>query len=79
MSLKTQAKILRILQEQSFERVGGNERIMVDVRVIAATNKDLAEEIENGNFSRRSLLQAQCHPVSRASLKEEKGRHTALC
>ena len=50
MSLKTQAKILRILQEQSFERVGGNELIMVDVRVIAATNKDLTKEIEKGNF-----------------------------
>lgn len=39
MSLKTQAKILRILQEQSFERVGGTRTIKVDVRVIAATNK----------------------------------------
>ncbi len=50
MSLKTQAKILRILQEQSFERVGGTELIKVDVRVIAATNKDLKEEIKKGNF-----------------------------
>ena len=41
MSLKTQAKILRLLQEQSFERVGGSELIKVDVRVVAATNKDL--------------------------------------
>ncbi len=50
MSLKTQAKILRILQEQTFERVGGNEQISVDVRVIAATNKNLKEEIRLGNF-----------------------------
>ena len=50
MSLKTQAKILRILQEQSFEKVGGNDTIKVDVRVIAATNKDLKEEIIQGNF-----------------------------
>lgn len=50
MSLKTQAKILRILQEQSFERVGGTESIKVDVRVIAATNKNLAEEIRLGRF-----------------------------
>ncbi|MFQ5736406.1 MAG: sigma-54-dependent transcriptional regulator [Thermodesulfobacteriota bacterium] len=50
MSLKTQAKILRILQEQSFERVGGTERIAVDVRVIAATNKDLKEQIVKGTF-----------------------------
>ena len=50
MSLKTQAKILRILQEQSFERVGGTELIKVDVRVIAATNKDLKEQIKRGTF-----------------------------
>ncbi len=50
MSLKTQAKILRILQEQSFERVGGSESIRVDVRVIAATNKNLKDEIQQGNF-----------------------------
>ena len=50
MSLKTQAKILRILQEQSFDRVGGSERIAVDVRVIAATNKDLKEQIAKGTF-----------------------------
>jgi two-component system nitrogen regulation response regulator NtrX len=50
MSLKTQAKILRILQEQTFERVGGNRTIKVDVRVLAATNKNLEQEIERGNF-----------------------------
>jgi len=50
MSLKTQAKVLRILQERKFERVGGNRTIEVDVRVIAATNKDLQEEITKGNF-----------------------------
>ncbi len=50
MSLKTQAKVLRILQEQKFERVGGNKTIEVDVRVIAATNKDLDKEIIAGNF-----------------------------
>jgi two-component system nitrogen regulation response regulator NtrX len=50
MSLKTQAKVLRILQERKFERVGGNKTIEVDVRVIAATNKDLEKEIANSNF-----------------------------
>ena len=50
MSLKTQAKILRILQEQRFERVGGSRTISVDVRVLAATNKDLAAEIAAGRF-----------------------------
>lgn len=50
MSLKTQAKTLRILQEQKFERVGGSKTISVNVRVLAATNKNLEEEIQNGNF-----------------------------
>ena len=50
MHLATQAKILRVLQDQTFTRVGGNREISVDVRVIAATNKDLLREIEAGNF-----------------------------
>ena len=50
MSLKTQAKILRVLEEQRFVRVGGNKTIQVDVRVIAASNKLLEEEIAAGNF-----------------------------
>ena len=50
MSLKAQSKTLRILQEQKFERVGGTKTIHVDVRVIAATNKNLEAEIERGTF-----------------------------
>jgi two-component system nitrogen regulation response regulator NtrX len=50
MSLKTQAKVLRVLQEQTFQRVGGQQTIRVDVRVLAATNKDLGSEIESGSF-----------------------------
>ena len=50
MSLSAQAKVLRVLQEDEIERVGGERSISVDVRVIAATNKDLMEEIEEGNF-----------------------------
>lgn len=50
MSLDAQAKVLRILQEKSFQRVGGEQNIEVDVRVIAATNKDLKEEIKQGRF-----------------------------
>lgn len=50
MSLKTQAKVLRILQEQKFERVGGNQTIEVDVRVVAATNKNLVESIKQNLF-----------------------------
>ncbi len=50
MSLRTQAKVLRSLEEQRFEPVGASDTVKVDVRVIAATNKDLEEEIEHGNF-----------------------------
>jgi two-component system, NtrC family, nitrogen regulation response regulator NtrX len=50
MSLKTQAKVLRALEEQRFEPVGADESIQVDVRVVAATNKNLESEIERGNF-----------------------------
>jgi two-component system nitrogen regulation response regulator NtrX len=50
MSLKTQAKVLRVLQEQVMERVGGTQRIRVDVRVLAATNKELPAEIRAGRF-----------------------------
>src|SRR5437763_1923289 len=50
MSLRTQAKVLRALEEQRFEPVGAAQSVQVDVRVVAATNKDLEEEIERGNF-----------------------------
>src|SRR6266850_8351620 len=50
MSLKTQAKVLRALEEQSFERVGGKDTIKVDVRVIAASNRDLQSLIRHGRF-----------------------------
>jgi two-component system nitrogen regulation response regulator NtrX len=50
MSLRTQAKVLRALEEQRFEPVGGPGSVQVDVRVVAATNKNLEEEIERGNF-----------------------------
>jgi len=50
MHPSTQAKILRVLQEQSFNRVGGHKTIHVDVRIIAATNKDLWQEMEKGAF-----------------------------
>jgi len=50
MSVRTQAKVLRVLQEQTFQKVGGQQPISVDVRVIAATNKDLQAEIARGTF-----------------------------
>jgi two-component system NtrC family response regulator len=50
MALALQVKLLRVLQEHEFQRVGGNREIRVDVRIIAATNKDLREEVEEGRF-----------------------------
>ncbi|HIJ78734.1 MAG: sigma-54 dependent transcriptional regulator [Desulfobulbaceae bacterium] len=70
MSLKTQAKILRILQEQKFERVGGAKTISVNVRVLAATNKDLEQEIEAGNFRADLFYRLNVVPISVPALRE---------
>ena len=70
MSMKTQVKILRILQEQTFERVGGNQIIQVDVRVLAATNKNLEEEIEKGNFRADLFWRLNVVPIQVPLLQE---------
>lgn len=72
MSLKTQAKVLRILQEHKFERVGGNKTIEVDVRVIAATNKDLEKEIADGNFREDLYYRLNVIPFHVPPLRERK-------
>ena len=64
MSLKTQAKILRILQEKEFERVGGSRTIRVDVRVIAATNKNLEQEIALGRFREDLYYRLNVFPLT---------------
>ena len=63
MSLKTQAKVLRVLQEQVMERVGGTQRIRVDVRVLAATNKDLPAEIRAGRFREDLYFRLNVIPI----------------
>lgn len=70
MSLKTQAKVLRILQERKFERVGGNRTIEVDVRVVAATNKDLEEEITAGRFREDLFYRLNVIPFHVPPLRE---------
>ncbi len=70
MSLKSQAKVLRILQEQKFERVGGNKTIQVDVRILAATNKNLEDEIENGNFRADLFYRLNVIPINVPNLGE---------
>ncbi len=72
MSLKTQAKILRILQEQRFERVGGTRTIHVDVRVIAATNKNLENAIAGGSFREDLYYRLRVFPLSVPSLRERR-------
>ncbi len=72
MSLKTQAKVLRILQERKFERVGGNKTIEVDVRVIAATNKDLDKEIAEGTFREDLYYRLNVIPFHVPPLRERK-------
>lgn len=69
MSLAAQAKVLRVLQEQQFERVGGNETIDVDVRVIAGTNVDVKKAIEEGKFRedlyyRLNVIHIEAPPLS---------------
>jgi two-component system, NtrC family, nitrogen regulation response regulator NtrX len=63
MTLKTQAKVLRVLQEQVMERVGGTQRIKVDVRVLAATNKDLPGEIRAGRFREDLYFRLNVVPI----------------
>ncbi|WP_027176775.1 sigma-54-dependent transcriptional regulator [Desulfovibrio aminophilus] len=70
MSLKTQAKILRILQEQRFEHVGGRKTITVDVRVIAATNKNLLEEIAAGRFREDLYFRLKVFPLEVPPLRD---------
>ncbi|NCC25352.1 MAG: sigma-54-dependent Fis family transcriptional regulator [Deltaproteobacteria bacterium] len=70
MSLKTQAKILRILQEQTFERIGGTRPLRVDVRVVAATNKNLEDEIQGGRFRQDLYYRLRVFPIHVPPLRE---------
>jgi two-component system nitrogen regulation response regulator NtrX len=70
MSLKTQAKVLRVLQEQVMEAVGGSTRIRVDARVLAATNKDLTAEIRGGRFREDLYFRLNVVPIVVPSLRE---------
>jgi two-component system nitrogen regulation response regulator NtrX len=78
MSLKTQSKVLRTLDEQRFTPVGDEEPISVDVRVIAATNKDLEEEISKGNFREDLFYRLNVIPFFVPPLRERKEDIPAL-
>ena len=72
MSLKTQAKVLRVLQEGEVERLGSARTIKVDVRVIAATNKNLEDEIEKGTFREDLYFRLAVIPIYVPPLRERK-------
>ncbi len=72
MSLLTQAKVLRVLETQEFQRVGGSKNIKVDVRIIAATNKNLPEEVKKGNFREDLYFRLNVIPIHIPPLRERK-------
>jgi len=72
MSLKTQSKVLRVLEEQRFEPVGATQFVQVDVRVVAATNKHLEEEIERGNFREDLFYRLNVIPFYVPPLRERR-------
>ena len=72
MGMPLQAKLLRVLQERRFKRVGGVDDINVDVRIIASTNRDLEEEVKKGNFRKDLYYRLRVLPVYLCGLRERK-------
>ena len=73
MNLEAQAKVLRVIQEGKFERVGGNETIDIDVRILAATNKNLEEMIERGTFREDLFYRLNVIPLEVPPLRDRTG------
>jgi len=74
-----QAKLLRVLQEGEFERVGGSKTIRVDVRVLACTSKDLQKEVDLGNFRQDLLFRLKVIPITMPPLRDHKEDIYELC
>jgi two-component system nitrogen regulation response regulator NtrX len=72
MPIETQGKIVRVLQEQTFERVGGSNRVEVDVRVVASTNRDLSGEISAGRFREDLFYRLNVVPIRVPSLRDRR-------
>ena len=72
MSLATQAKLLRVIQEEKFERVGGTKTIAVDVHIIAATNKSLLKEVKEGRFREDLFYRVSVFPIFLPPLRERR-------
>lgn len=78
MSLQTQAKVLRVIETQEFQRVGGSLNIKVDVRIISATNKNLEDEAKNGRFRSDLFYRLNVIPIQVPPLRERKEDITLL-
>jgi two-component system response regulator AtoC len=74
-----QAKLLRVLQESAFERVGGSKTISVDVRILACTSKNLIQEVANGRFRQDLLFRLQVIPITMPPLRQHKEDIPELC
>ena len=78
MPADLQVKLLRVLQEKEFERIGSNTTLKTDVRIIAATNRDLEKEIEEGRFRSDLFYRLHVFPIQLPPLRERKEDITLL-